>query len=1053
MKKTSKKAFSLVELLVVVVIIAVLSGVAYVGIQRAKVKTMNDKVLDDVVAIANALEQYNRDHFGEYPVPELDGNMNINCYYADATYAHDCDSAAFRQGMIDNNLLTRRYMPEVPTDPRTGSRYVYGVSNDGKYFMVAGIFEESNGNFIAKTSGNLAKGYHVPSLIRAFNGPNFVVENGNNLPYSPDHMIISATLQNISDADKVTVKDASDNDLVVTPGMSVYTGYTVTTTASTLDVYYSDGSVSSLDINSKMQIMNGTEVAENDSDGIITKIRVKLFSGKIWNKVARLASASEFNIETTSAIAGVRGTEFGVDADTEDVLLKDGSICRIEGGTGVADADVKNCTGYGVKGSLDVDPLLRKPKIIKLNAPLNTVPSEDIDSNDGLKTLLVEKSKRYLNDNIRPHILKIENGEITIANLNTYYDLPDGEFLEVDGIGAYNLDGGFIEGTARMIDRESLEDYKYFIDPIPTTSFVLRFVITGGPDSGDSIPLLITPETQLTEESLYKVEEDDVIGGEGEGENECDNMAIFGSVSYDKTNNNATLSWSVTPPECFEGAVYNGEFGPIGSTATSFNSELNYHQTGTLTPGSDYEWKVETDIDSITYEFPADGTKDLFTAPDENTVFCGDEYAEDPEECDSTVGCIMTGANKCTCNQELGYTFVAGTGCECSGTATYNLNTTTDVPINGSLIWSVSPACITPPTSQQIKIYEDATLIASGSTTTNSIPLTSLDSANSLIPGHSYEFKIDGNLIDNFTVKCPATGAIANVDVDTTGPKPKFIWNVTPECTFVNAFTTVEVIDNYNNSKGTQSTTTAGDTSLDWIITLPDGHYTYTLTTSNPTASYTDGSFDLGTAGPTITGPTSLALNDTATTITSSVPCGSWTFTGGGELIGIANSQTATYNPINPDETDADIAGRFNNTNKETVTITCTDISGNTGTHGIEITYAPKLVSGNYDYSYTGLNNVDWYTAMDTCEGLKEGGATAGEWVLPDKDFLINTATNWSGQLPGGATTTRFWSSTEDTGIIGNYWFVKNDGTYTSRSVTSPLSSLGYRCIRVTPTP
>src|SRR3989338_4783523 len=100
----NRAAFSLVELLVVVTIIAILSGVAFVGIQASQRKAKNERMLDGLTAGGNAMEQYKRDHFGNYPDirDQLNKNQNILCFDERAEYAHECTGAAFIQGFLDN---------------------------------------------------------------------------------------------------------------------------------------------------------------------------------------------------------------------------------------------------------------------------------------------------------------------------------------------------------------------------------------------------------------------------------------------------------------------------------------------------------------------------------------------------------------------------------------------------------------------------------------------------------------------------------------------------------------------------------------------------------------------------------------------------------------------------------------------------------------------------------------------------------------------------------------------------------------------------------------
>ena len=316
----------MVELLVVTAILAILSGTAYIGIQRSQVRVMNAKVIDDLTAITNAMNQYKEDN-GSYPTPsvtepQLEENKNVLCFGEDLNYLHDCSSALFMQTQVDNDLLTKRYLQEVPTDPRTHSRYTYGVTRDGKYFQVAGNFEEDNGSYTARTSGNLETYPFLSGLIRAFDGPDFVVDGEGWLPYSPDHLSVTATVAHLSGSATIKGNPAAIGS-IVHAGEEVITDSAPGTSAV---LYFSDGSVTYLDPGTTLRVLPNTKVEKNDKDGIITKIRLKLTSGKIWNKVARLASESEFNVETTNSIAGVRGTEFGIDGTGTALVIRNGSV-------------------------------------------------------------------------------------------------------------------------------------------------------------------------------------------------------------------------------------------------------------------------------------------------------------------------------------------------------------------------------------------------------------------------------------------------------------------------------------------------------------------------------------------------------------------------------------------------------------------------------------------------------------------------------------------------------------------------------------------------------
>lgn len=487
-KMQNVRGFTLVELLIVIVIIGVLTVVSYMAIQRARIRAMNERMLDDLVAIATALEDYRRDHQGQFPLPDPKkpgNNQNILCYYIDATYAHDCDDAAFRQGMIDNTLLSKRYLREVPTDPRTGSRYVYGVSSGdddkGKYYQVAGIYELEDGIFEARTVENLAKGYVLPSLIRAFDSPNFVIDKEAYLPYSPDHLMLSAKLDNING--QVSVNGKSLNE-------TLYEGDVIITgnpndppfADGSVDIYFSDGSITHLDDDSELQLKH-MKIDKNDAEGTVTKILLKLNLGKIWSKVVRLSEKSEFRVETTSSIAGVRGTEFSVDRDG-NVAFKSGEVWK-------RDKAIDN-----LPDDATVDEIFE----IQIPAGNVTTAAQTADYQ-------AYYEKIPLHSGIQPHILSIvgdgiNKATITVRNINHFVEeVPLGFDRQVQAshLVAYNA-----ENLSEIISEEDITPHTITITNFDNP-IVLRFEDReSGRASGFSpVKLEINEKTNLSEKDIY----------------------------------------------------------------------------------------------------------------------------------------------------------------------------------------------------------------------------------------------------------------------------------------------------------------------------------------------------------------------------------------------------------------------------------------------------------------------------------------------------------------------------------------------------------------------
>jgi len=134
--RNNKSGFTLIEMLVVIAIIAILSGVVIVGVNGFQSRARDTRSIADIKNIQNYLELY-FNSCGRYP-------GGPSCAAGDPASWSDLVTAM-------SPLMGASKFPQS----QTVNSYCYGVTSDGLNYVIGSVLE--NGNSVTKENVDLTK--------------------------------------------------------------------------------------------------------------------------------------------------------------------------------------------------------------------------------------------------------------------------------------------------------------------------------------------------------------------------------------------------------------------------------------------------------------------------------------------------------------------------------------------------------------------------------------------------------------------------------------------------------------------------------------------------------------------------------------------------------------------------------------------------------------------------------------------------------------------------------------------------------------------------------
>ena len=282
--------FSFIELLVVISIIAALSIVAYAATGSLTDSRNNSKRIADVSTLGGAL---NTVLLETKTLPEPTANRSY--YRENGGYAHSASGAYGVSSYFSEDILGKYAISDHPRDPVTGGFYAYGRDYGvHPHYDVAAVLKGDGENvtYIRGTSD----GSKLPSLIKAYDQDGFV-ENGQSdlLPYNPYTRELIGRIVDHTGA--VSISPAKALTATLTTGDEIHVA-----AGGLVKIRISDGSEITIGNPTNESVLKISELKMKDDTGLLTRVRLLLYSGEIWTQAPKLrdqnGERSDFEVET-----------------------------------------------------------------------------------------------------------------------------------------------------------------------------------------------------------------------------------------------------------------------------------------------------------------------------------------------------------------------------------------------------------------------------------------------------------------------------------------------------------------------------------------------------------------------------------------------------------------------------------------------------------------------------------------------------------------------------------------------------------------------------------